>query len=29
MHDTRHMFQKKSTVEMLFAYGKALYEHDT
>ena len=28
MHDTRHMLKKKSTVKMLFAYGKALYEHD-
>lgn len=29
MHDTCHMFEKKSTVEMLFAYGKVSYEYDT
>lgn len=29
MHDTRHTFEKKSTVEMLFAYGKASYEYDS
>ena len=29
MDDTGHMFQSNSTVEMLFTYGKALYEHDT
>lgn len=29
MNETRQLLEKKSTVEMFFAYGKASYEYDS